>query len=356
MNEEKDKDGALTQDEIEKLLSGTSDIDFEPTDASESIQTDGGVSIETEAETTILANVISQAIYYQTRIFDKNYGVAVTHSNVRAGIKDGNRIIKEIEGKKFVQTSMNYSQGLKGLNIIIINVGDILKLVEIISGHKELDLNENILEIYTGLIISLFKESNGYFSRRFQRSISTVDPQNEIADSVERLRIATGSQTVHISYNLNPEGMAPIRVHQIIDVPLAKELINLSKSSRDAGDSKIGVATEKDKKKSVVTIRPVQYSNLEEIANIVSHGNIGLLLDIDMNVSVELGRTKDQIREVLNYSEGTIIELEKQAGEPVDILVNDYLIAKGEVMVMDELFGVRITQILSTDERLETLF
>ncbi|GMO55904.1 MAG: flagellar motor switch protein FliN [Termitinemataceae bacterium] len=84
-------------------------------------------------------------------------------------------------------------------------------------------------------------------------------------------------------------------------------------------------------------------------------GNIGLLMDVFMEMTVELGRTKKLIKEILSMGEGTIIELDKLAGEPVDILVNHKLIAKGEVVVIDENFGVRVTEIVSPQERLSDI-
>jgi flagellar motor switch protein FliN/FliY len=80
-------------------------------------------------------------------------------------------------------------------------------------------------------------------------------------------------------------------------------------------------------------------------------GNIGLIMDVSMEMTVELGRTRKLIKEILSMGEGTIIELDKLAGEPVDILVNHKLIAKGEVVVIDENFGVRVTEIVSPMER-----
>ena len=74
-----------------------------------------------------------------------------------------------------------------------------------------------------------------------------------------------------------------------------------------------------------------------------------------LRVTVELGRTKRSVKEILELSSGSIIELDKLAGEPVDILVNNRLIAKGEVVVIDENFGVRITDILSQADRLNNL-
>ncbi|MBI1389554.1 MAG: flagellar motor switch protein FliN [bacterium] len=83
--------------------------------------------------------------------------------------------------------------------------------------------------------------------------------------------------------------------------------------------------------------------------------NLELILDIKLEIKVELGRTKRKIRDVLELGPGSVIELDKLAGEPVDILVNDKLFAKGEVVVIDENFGVRITDILTIQERIEAL-
>ncbi len=73
--------------------------------------------------------------------------------------------------------------------------------------------------------------------------------------------------------------------------------------------------------------------------------NLPLLLDIPLEVVVELGRTKKKISEVLEWTSGSIVDLDKMAGEPVDIYVNKKLVAKGEVVVIDEHFGVRLTEI-----------
>ena len=86
------------------------------------------------------------------------------------------------------------------------------------------------------------------------------------------------------------------------------------------------------------------------------NGNsIDMLLDVNLLVSVELGRTRLQIRDVLQLGPGSIVELDKQAGEAVDILVNDKPIARGEVIIIDENFGVRLTSITSVADRIKTL-
>ena len=103
---------------------------------------------------------------------------------------------------------------------------------------------------------------------------------------------------------------------------------------------------------SPTNVQSVQFPNLMPHGGPQESGNIGLIMDVFMEMTVELGRTRKLIKEILAMGEGTIIELDKLAGEPVDILVNHKLIAKGEVVVIDENFGVRVTEIVSPMERM----
>jgi flagellar motor switch protein FliN/FliY len=86
-----------------------------------------------------------------------------------------------------------------------------------------------------------------------------------------------------------------------------------------------------------------------------SHRNLSLILDIPLRVAVELGRTKMVVNDLLNLGQGSVIELSKLAGEPMEVLVNDKLVARGEAVVVNEKFGVRLTDIISPSERVEQL-
>lgn len=83
--------------------------------------------------------------------------------------------------------------------------------------------------------------------------------------------------------------------------------------------------------------------------------NLKLIMDIPLRVTVELGRTKMPVAELLNLGQGSVIELNKLAGEPMEVLVNDKLVARGEAVVVNEKFGVRLTDIISPSERVEQL-
>jgi flagellar motor switch protein FliN/FliY len=101
--------------------------------------------------------------------------------------------------------------------------------------------------------------------------------------------------------------------------------------------------------------RPAEFEDLAPAASEEEPRNLGLLLDIPLEVRVELGRTKLKIQDVLELGNGSVVELDRLAGEPVDLLVNGKLFAKGEVVVIDENFGIRITDIVNITERLEAL-
>lgn len=83
--------------------------------------------------------------------------------------------------------------------------------------------------------------------------------------------------------------------------------------------------------------------------------NLSLIMDIPLRVTVELGRTKMPVSELLNLTQGSVIELNKLAGEPMEVFVNDKLIARGEAVVVNEKFGVRLTDVISPSERVEQL-
>lgn len=102
-----------------------------------------------------------------------------------------------------------------------------------------------------------------------------------------------------------------------------------------------------------VAVQPVNFGALDRAVPSSEVQNIGLIMDVPLELTVELGRTRRQIKDILALGPGSLIELDKLAGEAVDVLVNGKLVAKGEVVVIDENFGVRITDILSPAERVK---
>ena len=112
-----------------------------------------------------------------------------------------------------------------------------------------------------------------------------------------------------------------------------------------------------DAAENIEEVLSAEAPELEAVAVVdeTSNNNLELILDIPLRVTVELGRAKMVVSELLNLGQGSVIELNKLAGEPMEILVNDKLVARGEAVVVNEKFGVRLTDIISPKERVEQL-
>jgi flagellar motor switch protein FliN/FliY len=98
-----------------------------------------------------------------------------------------------------------------------------------------------------------------------------------------------------------------------------------------------------------VNVKAIQFENFiedEDNNDTPAQMNLDLVMDVELNVTVEIGHAKKPVKEVLNMAKGSIIELDKKSGDPVDIIVNGQLIAKGDVVVIDDNFGVRITKLV----------
>ena len=105
------------------------------------------------------------------------------------------------------------------------------------------------------------------------------------------------------------------------------------------------------------TVAPAQFASFQPAQAVLtgSGNDINMILDIPVQLTVELGRTRIPIKHILQLAQGSVVELETLAGEPMDVLVNGYLIAQGEVVVVNDKFGIRLTDIVTPSERMRRL-
>jgi len=102
-------------------------------------------------------------------------------------------------------------------------------------------------------------------------------------------------------------------------------------------------------------VAPASFANFASGASPTAGNDINMILDIPVQLTVELGRTRIPIKHILQLAQGSVVELEALAGEPMDVLVNGYLIAQGEVVVVNDKFGIRLTDIVTPSERMRRL-
>ena len=103
------------------------------------------------------------------------------------------------------------------------------------------------------------------------------------------------------------------------------------------------------------TVAPAAFTNFTPTATTGAGNDLNMILDIPVQLTVELGRTRIPIKHILQLAQGSVVELETLAGEPMDVLVNGYLIAQGEVVVVNDKFGIRLTDIVTPSERMRRL-
>jgi flagellar motor switch protein FliN len=179
--------------------------------------------------------------------------------------------------------------------------------------------------------------------------------QNEAVQTAEPEQIQ--HQQVQIEDNQQQLGFNQDRVHQSSPITQTSDPIQPfyaeNKANQPTEPQHFGSSFQQG---TVTNVQPAVFSNFEPIQLQQSEAkNLEMLLDIPLQVTVQLGKTKRTVKEILELSSGSIIELDKLAGEPVDIHINDRLIAQGEVVVIDENFGVRVTDIISQSDRLRKL-
>lgn len=171
--------------------------------------------------------------------------------------------------------------------------------------------------------------------------IKDKKPQDETAVELNEVETEVEAETVEQQPESTEEDMAP----RAEDVALEVEstVIETEESEQEI---------EADK---TVTVQPIKFASFEDLGQTQGeiNKNLDILLDIKLQLTVELGRTELPIKKVLELTRGSIIELEKVAGEPVELYANGKLIAHGEVVVIEDNFGLRITSITEPDERLK---
>jgi len=123
-----------------------------------------------------------------------------------------------------------------------------------------------------------------------------------------------------------------------------------SEAARDQRPTAAAVAVPEPQKPE----KPV-FKQLSPTPTAAPPGNLEMVMDIPVQMTVELGRTRIQIRNLLQLAQGSVIELDRLAGEPMDVLVNGCLVAQGEVVVVNEKFGIRLTDVIASEERLRRL-
>jgi flagellar motor switch protein FliN/FliY len=187
----------------------------------------------------------------------------------------------------------------------------------------------------------------------FHVKSAAVQEMDGIANQVKKL----GSLLVAFTFDVSVPGFVASEMYFYLPEPVAGKITAAPSDQALEPEKAAGPKTKAPtgvQHAGGAVVQQVQHDPYAG-SSAVAGGNIVLLMDVPLKLTVELGRTTKLVKEILALAPGAVVELDKLAGEAVDILVNEKLIAKGEVVVIDENFGVRITEIVNPEERLSGL-
>lgn len=317
------------------------------------------------------------------------------------------RKLKEVYPIPFIAVEVHYTKGINGSNLMIIKEKDAKVIADLMMGgdgsNVDVELDELRLSAVGEAMNQMMGSAATSLSTMLKKDINISPPKlNKInfAEDTFDSYFEDDLDIVVISFNMEVGDILKTEFMQLMPVDFAKNLVsyifnistnsipdesssNISDESRKTDEQEVKtesvkqdelkqpivqtpeqnetehtakvISQSEDTVENKVNIRPVQFENFAKEQATQDNLNLNLIKDVPLKVSVELGRTKKTLKEILELGHGAIIELNKMAGEPVDILVNGKFIAKGEVVVVDENFGVRITEIINSTERVESL-
>ncbi|QST01593.1 flagellar motor switch phosphatase FliY [Pontibacillus sp. ALD_SL1] len=402
-------DDMLSQDEIDALLNGTADTNnmnnAQPSTEEylSSLEQDalgeiGNISFGSSA--TALSSLLMQKVDITTPTIS-----IIKRSNLVDEFPEPN-----------VAIQVEYTEGFSGMNLLVIQQSDAAIIADLMLGGDGTSPSEEMNEIHLSAVQEAMNQMMGSaatsMSTVFNKRVDISPP------SIDLLHVKEGEGTeqipdedlVNVSFQIKVGDLIDSRIMQVLPIDFARELVDQLLNPPSEEDDILeqtethqesNPASEIDKDSSshsaayqqthedashpqssthyttqsqeTPSPRETQYMGgmSQEDSSQVQQAvfsqfeptalqqqekrNLDMLMDIPLKVTVELGRTKRTIKDILELSSGSIVELDKLAGEPVDILVNDKPIAQGEVVVIDENFGVRVTEILSQQERLRKL-
>lgn len=380
-------DGMLSQEEIEALLNGGGE------EQAQSVGSGALSDVEKDAVGEI-ANICmgTAATTLSTLV---NAKVMITTPSVSMVT------LNELSSKfarpcVFVQIA--YIEGLDGSNVLILNEADVKVITDLMMGGDGSNVADELSELHLSAISEAMNQMMGAastsLSSMLEKKIDISPPKASLIDLSDTIQDEITSfldgEFVMVAFKMEIGDIVDSQIMQLYPIDFAKELYQrfvggsidantapepapsptpepaptqasaqqeqpvMQQAMSQQPTMQQGMQQQPVMQQpmygmpvSDVNVQPVQFQQFNQaIVPLNQQENIELIMDVPLEVTVELGRTNKSIKEILEFSPGTIIELNKLAGEPIDVLVNGKFVAKGEVVVIEENFGIRVTEII----------
>ena len=400
-------DGLLDQDEIDALLGNTSDTSSD--DSSDSPDTsDEELLSDVEKDTLGEIGNISMGTSATTLSTLLNQRVTITTPKV--AITDVDEL-SEFYPVPFVAIDVKYKVGIEGINLLILKIADVKIIADLMMGGEGKDLEgQELTEIDLSAIGEAMNQMVGSSSTSLSSMIGKkidIDPPQSYTIDFQEDKIdlfKSDEEIVKISFKMIVGDLIDSEIMQLVPISFAKQLVeslnNPPEEEEEVAEEPVEAqpqepvqeqvqpqqeqtqqqAPQQQMQQPVQQQQPQQQQQMQyqqpqgqpqqmntapvnvstpnfqqfDQASSQSHDiDINIIQDIPVEISVQLGKTMRKIGEILEYGPGTIIELDKLLGEPLEIFANEKYIAKGEVVVIEDNFGIRVTEIVSPAQRIQ---
>lgn len=373
-------DGMLSQEEIDALTGGSSATGEADTSSEEMSLT----AAERDAVGEIAnINMGTAATTLSTLLNNK-----VTITTPRVSYVTMNELSQQYD-RPCVFIHISYIDGIDGKNILILKEQDVKIITDLMMGGDGSNTEGELSELHLSAISEAMNQMMGSaatsLSSMLEKKVDISPPSASLVDlndTIEDDKIANflDDEIVQVAFDMKIGDFVDSQIMQLYPFDFARELyqkfIGSKGDSAEATPESAPVETPVQEAPQMmqqptqtqqtpqmdpnmaqmqqpymmptqnVAVQPAQFQQFNQgISPLLQQENIDLIMDVPLEVTVELGRSNKSIKEILDFAPGTIIELDKLAGEPVDVLVNGKFVAKGEVVVIEENFGIRIVEI-----------
>lgn len=377
-------DGMLSQEEIDALTGGG--------------ETPADGELLSEAERDAVGEIANINMGTAATTLSTLLNNKVTITTPRVSYVTINELSEQYD-RPCVFIHISYIEGIDGNNILILKEHDVKIITDLMMGGDGTNTEGDLSELHLSAISEAMNQMMGSaatsLSSMLERKVDISPPSASLVDlndTIEDYAISSflEDQIVQVAFDMKIGDLVDSQIMQLYPCDFARELYNkfigntLGKSSQPEPAPAPAAPQPAPMQQPAMDpsmmqqqpmmqqpmmdpsmmqqqpmmqqpyMMPVQNVNVQTaqfqpfnagVSPLMQQENIELIMDVPLEVTVELGRTNKSIKEILDFAPGTIIELDKLAGEPVDVLVNGKFVAKGEVVVIEESFGIRLTEI-----------
>jgi len=401
--------GMLSQEEIDALLSGSIESDFSEDSEPSSEGLMVGIS---DIEKDAMGEIANISMGTAATTLSQLVGKRVDITTPRVDVTTAKQIFEEYP-VPHVLIDVSYKRGIEGSNMLVLSREDGSIIVDLMMGGTGLKPTSELSEIQISGISEAMNQMMGSaatsMSTMFNSVVDITPPQvivSEMGDEASFLlkNMDSGEPLVRISFRMIIEGILDSVLVQVLPLPVAQRMAAKMMGEMSGGGQRenqpqkapdqpmekpaqyhqtqhqnqqqappppgethwrppmdIGMppmnnaGSSFSNKAQPTVVQPAQFAPLTPGGVPSLPNNLGLIFDVPLQVSVELGKASKTIKDILELGPGSVVELDRLAGEPVDMIVNGKLIAKCEVVVINETFGIRITEIINPNDRIDTL-